>query len=51
MLFCFFVLFQDLDDEFQRKRDFVEQYTPLTKETYGVRKLKHKRFNLKPNQP
>lgn len=26
---------KDLDDEFQKKRDFVEQYTPLTKETYG----------------
>lgn len=26
---------KDLDDEFQRKRDFVEQYTPLTKETHG----------------
>ena len=23
-------------EEFQKKRDFVEQYTPLTKETYGV---------------
>ncbi|CAH3136641.1 unnamed protein product [Pocillopora meandrina] len=22
-------------EEFQKKRDFVEQYTPLTKETYG----------------
>ncbi|KAL9960448.1 hypothetical protein ACROYT_G033909 [Oculina patagonica] len=25
---------KDLDEEFQKKRDFVEQYTPLTKETY-----------------
>lgn len=26
---------KDHDDEFQKKRDFVEHYTPLTKETYG----------------
>lgn len=26
---------KDLDEEFQKKRDFVEEYTPLTKETYG----------------
>ncbi|XP_020626020.1 sorting nexin-32-like [Orbicella faveolata] len=25
---------KDLDEEFQKKRDFVEQYTPLTKETF-----------------
>ncbi|XP_066030028.1 sorting nexin-6-like [Pocillopora verrucosa] len=25
----------DLDEEFQKKRDFVEEYTSLTKETYG----------------
>lgn len=26
---------KDLDEEFQKKRDFVEQYTPLTKETFA----------------
>ncbi|CAH3164713.1 unnamed protein product, partial [Pocillopora meandrina] len=26
---------KDLDEEFQKKRDFVEEYRPLTKETYG----------------
>lgn len=26
---------KDVDEEFQNKRDFVEQYTPLAKETYG----------------
>ncbi|XP_066030822.1 uncharacterized protein [Pocillopora verrucosa] len=26
---------KDLDEEFQKKRDFVEEYTSLTKETYG----------------
>ena len=46
-IICFHVLFrQDLDEEFQKKRDFVEQYTTLTKETFVVRDTSNNLFLL-----